>query len=154
MRTHTYEVSKGNDVRAEFVGREVALQRCDTLAELISSGHFENEAAVVAAAESQWLIGARAAARAELGKPEGTLESAAAKANAVKLGTPREAKPSKPKTPAQARRATAAAAGNKIFERMRTDAKYRERAIKAGFVEESDYLAYIETFPTAQPTAQ
>lgn len=136
MKPHIYEVAKGNEVPTQFHGKEVQLQRATTIAECLSSGHYENEEAIVAAAESQWLIGARAAIRTELGRTpkDGeaapTLESASAKGNAVKLGAPREAKEQKPRTPQAESRKAAADSGNKLFQKMAADETVRNRMFK------------------------
>lgn len=136
MKPHIYEVAKGNEVPTQFHGKEVQLSRATTIAECLSSGHYENEEAIVAAAESQWLIGARAAIRTELGRTpkDGeaapTLESASAKGNAVKLGAPREAKEQKPRTPQAESRKAAADSGNKLFQKMAADENVRNRMFK------------------------
>lgn len=134
---HIYTVAKGNEVPERFHGSEVQLTRGTTIAELLSLGHFENEAAIVQAAESQWLIGARQAIRNELGREvkDGeappTLESASAKGNAVKLGAPRPAAQAKPKTPKAKAQAATKASGSKLFERMASDEKFRAQMFRA-----------------------
>lgn len=156
MKTHTYEVAKGNEVAPEFVGKEVFLTRSTTLAECISSGQFENEDAVIAAATSQWLIGARDAIRTELGRKADaakgetapTLESAAAKGNAFKVSAPGERKEAKPKTEKGVARAAAGSAGNALFVRYRDDEKFAKRMDSIGDVIDADaYAAWLKVNP-------
>lgn len=162
MKTHIYEVAKGNEVAPEFVGKEVALTRATTLAEAISSGQFENEDAVIAAATSQWLIGARDAIRTELGRKAEkgkesefvapTLESAAAKGNAFKVSAPGERKEAKPKTEKGVARASATSAGNALFVRYRDDEKFAKRMDTIGDVIDAEaYAAWLKVNPASAP---
>lgn len=164
MLDHTYEVAKGQEVPTQFHGKEVALKRAQTVAEAISSGQFENEEAVMAAATSQWLIAARAAIRSELGRTPvkgkesefvaPTLESASAAGNAVKLGAPREHKEPKPKTEKGIAQAAARTSGNRLFEKARGDAKFLQRMTKDGIIDETEYAAWLKVNPVVEaPTA-
>jgi hypothetical protein len=161
MKAHTYEVAKGQEVGQEFVGKEVQLSRATTVEEALASGHYENAEALVAAAESQWLIGARAAIRTELGrKPVAgkeaefvapTLESASAKGNAIKLGAPREAAEQKPKTPQGIARKASTDSGNKMFTKMRADERFRGQMFKA-LDNEAEFNAWLAANPAAPAT--
>lgn len=156
MKTHIYEVAKGNEVPAEFHGKEIQLSRATTLNEAISSGQFENEDAVMAAATSQWLIGARAEIRTELarvpkdGEAPPTLESASAKGNAFKVPAPGERQPAKPKTEKGIARTASTDAGNKLFTRYRDDAAFAARMNKIGDIVDAEaYAAWLKVNPAA-----
>lgn len=169
-KTHIYEVAKGNEVAPEFVGKEVALTRATTVAECLSLGQFENEDAIVAAATSQWLIGARDAIRTELGRKADaakgetapTLESAAALGNAFKVSAPGERKEAKPKTEKGQSRAAASDAGHKLFLRYRDDEAFAKRIDKMDATETDEaskvinptaYAAWLKINPVAATEA-
>lgn len=120
MREHIATVQKGNDVRAEFVGKTVTWQKAQTMDEALTNGHFTNEAALVAAAEAQRDIAIRAEIRKILGKPDGTIEAAQAKATSVKVGEAKQREPgavTQPKTAKGKVDRTAKDIGATLFER-------------------------------------
>jgi hypothetical protein len=89
-RTHTYEVQKGDNVLPEHVGTEVGITEYTTVAEAVANGHYENETAVVMAANAMRRIAANRVVRKELAKKDGTVAKAIELANAVKLAEPKE----------------------------------------------------------------
>lgn len=149
MREHTYEVAKGNQVKPEHVGKKVSWLKAETVQEAISSGHFENEAALVAAAEQQRDIAVREDIRDILSTDEGTLEAAAEAAKTLTVGKPRAgggvSKVVKPKT--QAERA-AKGSGNRLFERAQADEKFLARMVKDQIIDMDEYNAWL-SFKTA-----
>ena len=120
--------------------------------EALTLGHYPNIEAIVSAAEQQWLIGARAAIRTELGRKPvtgkesefvaPTLESASQVGNAVKLGAPREPAEQKPKTAKAKVQAASKSAGNKLFEACLADPTKLARLIKMDVVDESEFNAW------------
>jgi hypothetical protein len=144
MREHTYEVAKGNQVKPEHVGKKVSWMKAQTVAEALSAGHFENEEALVAAAEQQRDIAVREDIRDILSTDDGTLEAAAEAAKTLTVGKPRAgggvSKVVKPKT--QAERA-AKGSGNRLFERAQADEKFLARMVKDQIIDMDEYNAWL-----------
>lgn len=143
MKTHTYVVQKGDNVKTNFVGTKIELQNSTTLAEALSSGHFENEGAVVAAANAIRNIAANRVVRKELAKDAGSVAEAVKLANAVKIGAPRAASTPKTAKPSTIRKNTAAASGNRLFEKCATDADFLRRMIAQGIVDQGEYDVWL-----------
>lgn len=142
-KTHTYTVQKGDAVRAEFVGTKVGLINEDTLAGAISLGHFENEAAVMAAANAQRNIAANRVVRKALSVEGAKVDEAIRLANAVKLGSPRAASTPKSAKPSTIRKNTAAASGNRLFEKCATDAGFLQRMVSQQIVDQGEYDTWL-----------
>jgi len=161
MRNHSYEVQKGNQVLPTHVGKNVTWQKAETIGEALglptdvgqrisqmiadatkttTNPHFENEQALVAAAEQQRDIAVREDIRAVLSKPEGTLDGAAKVANELTIGAPRSGsgRVSKTAKPATQQARAEKDVGNKIFERALVDEKFRSQMAKAGFLDGFD----------------
>lgn len=157
MREHIGVVQKGNDVRAEFVGKQVTWQKATSVDEALSAGHFENEGALVAAAEAQRDIAIRAGIRTILGKPDGTMSKAQDYAGTVKVGAPRVsngAVGSGPKTAKGRVTKAAQVVGNKMFDRAIADPTWAAKAIKLGAFEQSDLDRYVADIEAAKVEAQ
>lgn len=158
--THTYTVAEGGKVPSTFVGKEISWSRPDSMAEALTMG-VENEATVVAAFNTQRDIVIRDRLRTYLATPGATLEGAAAIPATVKMGAPRPAgqtaKTAKPETRAKN---TAAASGNKLFEKMASDDDFRARMFR-DLENENDFNAWkaartavsaAKASPKAEPT--
>jgi len=146
MREHISTVQKGNDVRAEFVGKTVTWQKAQTVDEALTNGHFASEAALVAAAEAQRDIAIRAEVRKILGKPDGTLEQAQAKAVTVKVGEARQREPgavTQPKTAKGKVDRTAKDIGASLFERAIANPDWGRQAIEFGAFTQEQLDAYV-----------
>lgn len=143
MKTHTYVVQKGDNVKANFVGTKIELQNSTTLAEALSSGHFESEAAVVAAANAIRNIAANRVVRKELAKDNGSVAEAVRLANLVKVGAPRAASTPKTAKPSTIRKNTAAASGSRLFEKCATDADFLRRMIAQQIVDETEFNTWL-----------
>lgn len=143
MKTHTYIVQKGDNVKSNFVGTKIELQNSTTLAEALSAGHFESEAAVVAAANAIRNIAANRVVRKELAKDNGSVAEAIKLGNAVKVGAPRAASTPKSAKPSTIRRNTAAASGNRLFEKCSTDADFLRRMVAQGIVDQTEYDTWL-----------
>lgn len=146
MREHISTVQKGNDVRAEFVGKTVTWQKAQSMAEALDNGHFASEAALVAAAEAQRDIAIRAEVRKILGKPDGTLEQAQAKATTVKVGEAKVREPgavTQPKTAKGKVDRTAKDIGASLFERAIANPDWGKQAIEFGAFTQEQLDAYI-----------
>lgn len=156
MREHTSTVSKGTDVRAEFIGKNVTWQKAQTVAEAIDNGHFADESALVAAAEAQRDIAIRAGVRGILGKPEGTLAAAQTYAGTVKVGAPRVSSGtgSGPKTAKGRVQKTTQAVGNKMFDRAIADPTWAAKAIKLGAFEQADLDKYVADIAAVKVEAE
>lgn len=89
QKTHTYTVEKGDKVLPKWIGSPVTVTQYTTPEEAINAGHFENVEALMASANRDRNIMANRAVRKELSTEAGTLETAAAKANAVQVKAPR-----------------------------------------------------------------
>jgi hypothetical protein len=153
QKTHTYTVQKGDAVRAEFVGTKVGLVNEDTLAGAISLGHFENEASVMAAANAQRNIAANRVVRKALSKEGANVAEAIKAANAVKLGAPRAASTPKSAKPSTIRKNTAAASGNRLFEKCATDADFLRRMVAQQIVDETEYNTWLANRNLKDPKA-
>lgn len=144
MREHTYEVAKGNQVKPEHVGKKVSWMKAENVQEALASGHFENEAALVAAAEQQRDIAVREDIRDILSTDDGTLEAAAEAAKTLTVGKPRAgggvSKVVKPKT--QAERA-AKGSGNRLFEKARGDQKFLDRMVRDQIIDIEEFNAWL-----------
>jgi hypothetical protein len=146
MREHVSTVQKGNDVRAEFVGKTVTWQKAQSLAEALDNGHFASESALVAAAEVQRDIAIRAEVRKILGKPDGTLDQAQAKALTVKVGEARAREPgavTQPKTAKGKVDRTAKDIGASLFERAIANPDWGRQAIEFGAFTQAQLDTYI-----------
>lgn len=152
-KTHTYTVQKGDAVRAEFVGTKVGLVNEDTLAGALSLGHFENEAAVMAAANAQRNIAANRVVRKALSKEGAKVDEAIKSANAVKLGSPRAASTPKSAKPSTIRKNTAAASGNRLFEKCATDADFLRRMVAQQIVDQAEYDTWLANRNLQDPKA-
>lgn len=147
MREHIATVQKGNDVRAEFVGKTVTWQKAQTMDEALTNGHFTNEAALVAAAEAQRDIAIRAEIRKILGKPDGTIEAAQAKATSVKVGEAKQREPgavTQPKTAKGKVDRTAKDIGATLFERAIANPDWGKQAIEFGAFTQAQLDAYVQ----------
>lgn len=143
MRVHTYIVQKGDNVKPSFVGTKIELQNSTSLAEALSAGHFESEAAVVAAANAIRNIAANRVVRKELATEAGSVAKAISLANAVKVGAPRPAATPKTAKPSTIRKNTAAASGNRLFEKCATDADFLRRMVGQGIVEQGEFDTWL-----------
>lgn len=143
MRTHTYVVQKGDNVKANFVGTKIEVQNSQTLAEALSAGHFESEAAVIAAANAIRNIAVNRVVRKELAKDNGSVAEAIKLGNAVKVGAPRPAATPKTAKPSTIRKNTAAASGNRLFEKCASDADFLRRMIAQGIVDQGEYDTWL-----------
>ena len=146
MREHVSTVQKGNDVRPEFVGKTVTWQKAQTVDEALTNGHFANEAALVAAAEAQRDIAIRAEVRKILGKADGTLDQAQAKAQTVKVGEARVREPgavTQPKTAKGKVDRTAKDIGASLFERAIQNPDWGRQAIEFGAFTQDQLDAYV-----------
>lgn len=152
-KTHTYTVQKGDAVRAEFVGTKVGLVNEDTLAGALSLGHYENEAAVMAAANAQRNIAANRVVRKALSKEGAKVDEAIKAANAVKLGAPRAASTPKSAKPSTIRKNTAAASGNRLFEKCATDADFLRRMVSQQIVDQAEYDTWLANRNLKDPKA-
>lgn len=152
-KTHTYTVQKGDAVRAEFVGTKVGLVNEDTLAGALSLGHFENEAAVMAAANAQRNIAANRVVRKALSVEGAKVDEAVKLANAVKLGSPRAASTPKSAKPSTIRKNTAAASGNRLFEKCATDADFLRRMVAQQIVDQAEYDTWLANRNLKDPKA-
>lgn len=155
MREHTYEVQKGQEVRAEFVGKKVTWQKATTIDEALTTlKHFDSEAALVAAAEQQRDIAVREEIRGALG-PEGDgWDEALNIAATLVVGAPRTAsgkvRAVKPQTK---QKNAAAAAGNKIFEGWLAKPELVDRMKKLGAIGPEEIQAF-EDWKAARTEAQ
>jgi hypothetical protein len=148
MRTHIYEVQKGDKVLPQFVGTKVELQNATTMAEAISSGQFESEAAFCASAARDRNIIANRAVRSELSKlqpgetPVQAIARAVAKANAVKVGAARVGGTPKTAKPKTVQKNIAATSGTRLFEKMLASVDFRRKMIGDGIADEAEYNAW------------
>lgn len=143
MKTHIYIVQKGDNVKPTFVGSKVEVQNSQTVAEALSAGHFESEAAIVAAANAIRNIAVNRVVRKELAKDTGSVAEAIKLGNAVKVGAPRAASTPKSAKPSTIRRNTAAASGNRLFEKCSTDADFLRRMVAQGIVDQAEYDTWL-----------
>lgn len=143
MKVHTYIVQKGDNVKPNFVGTKIELQNSQTLAEALSAGHFESEAAVVAAANAIRNIAANRVVRKELASDTGSVAKAISLGNAVKVGAPRAASTPKTAKPSTIRKNTAAASGNRLFEKCATDADFLRRMVSQGIVDQTEFDTWL-----------
>lgn len=158
MRQHTYVVQKGDNVKAQFVGTKVEIANSQTTAEALSAGHFENEAALVAAANAIRNIAVNRVVRKELAKDNGSVAEAIKQGNAVKVGAPRPASTPKTAKPSTIRKNTAAASGNRLFEKCATDADFLRRMVAQQIVDQSEFDTWLanrdkKDAPKAAPAA-
>lgn len=136
LRTHTYTVAEGGKVRPEWVGREIPISNPEPnagVANALASGAYENEAALVAAANQMRNIQLRDAARDEMAKEGATLESVIAAMAGVQMKAPRErtGEP-KAKSSGEVKRAKAVAAKVDLtLTRAALDPAYAKKAIAA-----------------------
>lgn len=143
MRTHTYVVQKGDAVLPRFVGTKIELQNSQTVAEGLSHGHFESEAAIMAAANAIRNIAANRVVRKQLALETGSVAEAIKLGNAVKIGAPRPASTPKTAKPSTIRKNTAAASGNRLFEKCKQDADFLSRMLAQGIVDQSEYDTWL-----------
>jgi hypothetical protein len=143
MKTHIYVVQKGDNVKPTFVGSKIEVQNSQTVAEALAAGHFESEAAIVAAANAIRNIAVNRVVRKELAKENGSVAEAVKLGNAVKVGTPRAASTPKTAKPSTIRRNTAAASGNRLFEKCSTDADFLRRMVSQGIVDQGEYDTWL-----------
>ena len=159
MHTHTYTVSEGKDVRPEFVGKEIEITSPDSVAEALSSGAFENEAAIMKAANGQRHIEIRAAIRKVLGTEGKTIEDAIAAGKAVVVKAPRVVDPNAPKKPRSAgtglTKAAKAALDERyeMLDRLIEDGSAARQAVKLGLVKAEAIEAH-RAFRAANPKAE
>jgi hypothetical protein len=145
MRTHIYEVQKGDKVLPQFIGAKVELQNATTMAEALSSGQFENEAAFCAAAARDRNIIANRAVRQALSKlqdgetPPLAIARAAKLANAVKVGAARVGKTPATAKPKTVQKNVAASSGTRLFEKMLASVDFRRKMIGDGIADEAEY---------------
>lgn len=160
MRTHTYVVQKGDNVLPRFVGTKIDLQNSTSVAEGLAEGHFESEAAIMAAANAIRNIAANRVVRKELANEAGSVAKAVQLGNAVKIGAPRPASTPKTAKPSTIRKNTAAASGNRLFEKCRSDADFLSRMIAQGIVDQAEYDTWLANVgkkdekKTAAPAAE
>jgi hypothetical protein len=152
-KTHTYTVQKGDAVRPEFVGTKVGLVNEDTLAGALSLGHFENEAAVMAAANAQRNIAANRVVRKALSVEGAKIDEAIKAANAIKVGSPRAASTPKSAKPSTIRKNTAAASGNRLFEKCATDGDFLRRMVSQQIVDQAEYDTWLANRNLKDPKA-
>lgn len=143
MKTHTYTVQKGDAVKPQFVGTKVEIQNSTTVAEALQAGHFENEAALVAAANAIRNIAVNRVVRKELAKDNGSTAEAIRLGNLVKVGAPRPAATPKTAKPSTIRKNTAAASGNRLFEKCAADADFLRRMIAQQIVDETEFNTWL-----------
>lgn len=143
MKTHTYTVQKGDNVKSQFVGTKVEIQNSTTVDEALKAGHFESEAAIVAAANAIRNIAVNRVVRKELAKDNGSTAEAIRLGNLVKVGAPRAASTPKSAKPSTIRKNTAAASGNRLFEKCATDADFLRRMVAQGIIDETEYSTWL-----------
>lgn len=175
MRPHTYEVQKGNEVKAQHVGKNVTWNKAQTIGEalglptdvaerissLISGAskspnpHFENEAALVAASEQQRDIAVREDIRAILGKDDGTIDAAAKAANELTIGAPRssDGRVSKKAKPETIAKRAAASSGNKMFQKALENDQFYRQMVKAGVLDEVEFATWREAQSQVAPAS-
>lgn len=144
-KEHTYKVQQGDKVLARNIGATVTLVDYTTVQEAINAGHYENEEALVAAANEQRHIRANRAVRKVLAKEDGTVAQAIEAGNAVKVGAPRPASTPKTAKPETIRKNTAAASGNRLFQRCAQDEDFLKRMVKQGIVDQGEFAAWQAT---------
>ena len=88
MRTHTYTIPVGKDTNAKFHGVEITTDQPETSAEAIPK-FYENEAALIAAANRDRMIQQNRKVRGLLAKEDGDVAKATAEANAIVVKAPR-----------------------------------------------------------------
>lgn len=152
-KTHTYTVQKGDAVKPQFVGTKVSITNADTVAEGISLGHFESEAAIMAAANAQRNIAVNRVVRKALSKDDAKVDDAVALGNKVKLGSPRAASTPKTAKPSTIRKNVAASSGNRLFEKCATDADFLRRMVGQGIVDQGEYDTWLANRNVADPKA-
>lgn len=143
MKQHIYVVQKGDNVKPTFVGTKIEVQNSQTVAEALTSGHFESEAAIVAAANAIRNIAVNRVVRKELAKDNGSVAEAVKLGNAVKVGAPRPASTPKTAKPSTIRKNTAAASGNRLFEKCSTDADFLRRMVTQQIVDQGEYDTWL-----------
>lgn len=145
MKTqHIYTVQAGDEVLARNVGTEVPVTEYTTAAEALANGQFENEAAIMQAANSQRRIKQNIAVRAVLSKEDGTLQAAIAAAEAVVYKAPRPKGEGKPKGSGEIVKAkTVAKRVDSNLVRLLREGKDRDiaNAVKSGWITEADVEA-------------
>jgi hypothetical protein len=91
--------------------------------------------------------------RKALSKEGANVAEAIKAANAVKLGAPRAASTPKSAKPSTIRKNTAAASGNRLFEKCATDADFLRRMVAQQIVDETEYNTWLANRNLKDPKA-
>lgn len=160
MKTHTYEIQKGDGVLPRFIGKKVEVQQATSIKEALEAGHAENEQAILAAFNRDRNIKVNRIVRTALEKvADGetdaqALARAVAAGNKAKIGGPQERKTPAGAKPKTVVKSVGAAAGNRMFERMLVEPAYRDAALAQGFAVKEEFEAWkAAKQAAAQPAA-
>lgn len=153
MRQHEYVIQKGEQVPATFVGTKVVLDEPTTMEEAVPR-FYENQDALIRAANAHRRIACNRASRDAATKEGASPETIRAAANAVKIGVPREASATGGKKPTSERAVKAAKLDQGLANVVNKGEAAIKQAIALGFVTQEDVDAYRAAVAEKAPATE